>query len=72
MPQSFNHRRFVRAIEAEVVRTSLRDLAQRSGIPHTTIYRIVEQRHKVKIDVALRLCNALGVDLTTFVDERGE
>ncbi len=44
-------------------------LAKESGIPYTSIRAMVAKNTTPKIDTAVKLCNALQVDLIEFVND---
>lgn len=68
MRNRFNRRRFIQAVEKRIVDTSFRDVAQASGVPRTTLSRIVEGK-VVKLDTVLKLCDWMGVPFSDFFVE---
>ena len=49
---------------------TVRRLAKESGVPPTTLYSIMERDTEIRLDVALRLAKALGVDVKEISSDK--
>ena len=49
---------------------TVRRLAKESGVPPTTLYSIMERDTEIRLDVALRLAKALGVDVKEIYSDK--
>ena len=49
---------------------TVRILAMESGVPPTTLYSIMERDTEIRLDVALRLAKALGVDVKEISSDK--
>ena len=49
---------------------TVRRLAKESGVPPTTLYSIMERDTEIRLDVALTLAKALGVDVKEISSDK--
>lgn len=48
---------------------SIRKFAKMSGIPHATVHRIVTEENKLTLENAIKIAEALGMDICLIEDE---